>query len=522
MAYLIGVDVGTTSTKAVLYDEHAKILGQAGRYSQLFRDSTGMAEIDPEQLVQNVITVIRQVVDSVSGAADKVAAVSFSSANQSVLLLDHKHQTISRVITWADTRAAVVADRLRQSLAAESLYMRTGTPIHPMSPLIKLMWLQESHPDVMAKTKYVADIKSYLFYRFFGCFRVDISVASGTGMFNINQRHWDADALQRAGITIDQLPEIVNGTTQEKGLRPEIAKAMGLNPATPFVYGAFDGAMANLGVGALHSNTIAITIGTSAAVRVVTDHPVIDPEQRLFCYALDKYHWVIGGPLNNGGDVYQWAVDQLLDGHMTSENREQRYARANQLITSTPAGAHGLFFYPFLGGERAPLWDANARGSFYGLSELHTRADMLRAVLEGINMNIATVYSLVVDLIGKPKKVTATGGFARSSIWRQMLPNVLDCDVEIPNSFQSGCLGAIVMAMQSLGMIDDLSAVNNFIGEKQHYAPQASQVDTYQRILPIFTQLENIMQPSFKLLKELQEQLTNISDNGDRDDKTRL
>lgn len=522
MAYLIGVDVGTTSIKAVLYDEHAKILGQASRYSRLFRDSTGMAELDPEQLVQDVVAVIRDAVNSVPNAADHVAAVSFSSANQSVLLLDQDHQTISRVITWADTRAADVADRLRQSLAAESLYTRTGTPIHPMSPLIKLMWLQEAHPDVMAQTKYVADIKSYLFYRFFGCFRVDISVASGTGMFNINQRHWDADAIKRAGVKIDQLPEIVNGTAQEKGLRPEMAKAMGLNPATPFVYGAFDGAMANLGVGALHSNTIAITIGTSAAVRVVTDHPVIDPQQRLFCYALDKYHWVIGGPLNNGGDVYQWAVDQLLDGHMTSEDREQRYARANQLITSTPAGAHGLLFYPFLGGERAPLWDADARGSFYGLSELHTRADMLRAVMEGINMNIASVYSLLVDLVGKPKKVTATGGFARSSIWRQMLPDVLDCDVEIPESFQSGCLGAAVMAMQSLGMVDDLGAVANFIGKKQHYSPQPDEADVYQHVLPIFMQLEQMMQPSFKLLVELQEQLASFEDNGGHDDKAKL
>ena len=275
MSYIVGVDVGTTSTKAVLYDEHARILGQASRYSQLFRDSTGMAELDPEQLVENVVAVIREAVAQVDGAAQQVAAVAFSSANQSVLLLDQNHQTISRVITWADTRAAAVADSFRQSLSAESLYMRTGTPIHPMSPLIKLMWLQQAHPDVMTKTRYVADIKSYLFYRFFGCFKVDISVASGTGMFNINQRDWDADAVKRAGITIDQLPTIVNGTEQERKLRPAVAQALGLPATTPFVYGAFDGATANLGVGALHENTIAITIGTSAAVRVVTDHPVI-------------------------------------------------------------------------------------------------------------------------------------------------------------------------------------------------------------------------------------------------------
>ena len=216
-------------------------------------------------------------------------------------------------------------------------------------------------------------------------------------------------------------------------------------------------ALSNLGVGAIEKGTVAITIGTSAAVRVVTDHPVIDPKQRLFCYAVDNGLWVVGGPLNNGGDVFQWAVEHLVDASAVQNEQVDAYELANDVIASVPAGAHGLLFHPFLGGERAPLWDANARGSFFGLSQLHTRADMLRAVMEGINMNIATVFTAVADLVGEPHTVTATGGFANSEVWRQMLADVLNCPVNIPNSFESGCLGAITMAMVSLGMVDDLS-----------------------------------------------------------------
>lgn len=198
---------------------------------------------------------------------------------------------------------------------------------------------------------------------------------------------------------------------------------------------------------------------------MVTDHPVIDPKQRLFCYAVDNGLWVVGGPLNNGGDVFQWAVEHLVDASAVQNEQVDAYELANDVIASVPAGAHGLLFHPFLGGERAPLWDANARGSFFGLSQLHTRADMLRAVMEGINMNIATVFTAVADLVGKPRTVTATGGFANSEVWRQMLADVLNCPVNIPNSFESGCLGAITMAMVSLGMADDLSAVTKLVGK---------------------------------------------------------
>lgn len=505
MDYLIGVDVGTTSTKAVLYDQHAQVLDSFKAGYTLYRDASGMAEQDPAAIVTAVKTVIKQAVAAADLSQGKLLSVAFSSANQSVILLDDQHQPLTRSITWADTRARGVAERMRRHLVAKTLFSHTGTPLHPMSPFTKLIWLNENQPALMAKAAYVADIKSYLFWELFHTFKVDISIASCTGLFNLHTSDWDEQALELAGVSAAQLPEIVSGTTQAVGLIPAVADELGIPATTPFVYGAFDGALSNLGVGAIKQDTVAITIGTSAAVRVATDHPVIDPQERLFCYAIDEGFYVVGGPINNGGDVFQWAVEHLVDNSAVEQNGGDAYDLANQVIETAPAGAHGLLFHPFLGGERAPLWDANARGSFFGLTPLHTRADMLRAVMEGINMNIATVFAAVRELVGEPASVTATGGFAQSAVWKQMMADILNVPVNIPASFESGCLGAITMAMKSLGLIDDLSAVTELIGEVESYQPQAAAVATYQEYLPLFKQVEELLSPAYGVIAQLQE-----------------
>lgn len=505
MNYLIGVDVGTSSTKAVLYNDEAKIISQANYGYDLHRNAAGMAEQEPEE----VIKAAEQAIHDVAAAADldhgKLLTVAVSSANQSLLLLDQNKKPLSRLITWADSRAQQAADNLRMMTEGQQLYLKTGTPVHPMSTLTKLLWLKEDEPELFQQTAYFADIKSYLFYRLFNEFKVDLSIASCTGLMNIRTFQWDQQALELAGVNKDQLPEIVSGTTQAVGLTLEAQAKLGIPAETPFVYGAYDGALANIGVGATKQNTVVITIGTSAAVRVVTDHPVIDPERRLFCYALDKQHWVVGGPLNNGGDVYRWAVEHLVDSSAVKNENIDAYTLANHVISGVPAGSHGLLFHPFLGGERAPLWNAKARGSFFGLSQVHTRADMLRSVMEGITMNIATVFQAVQALVGEPASVTANGGFARSMVWRQMLADILNCPVNIPDALEAGCLGAAAMGMQSLGLTDQLKLPVSFPGNFSSYQPAPAAVKVYQRYTPLFQQIEEMLAPAYSEIARLQE-----------------
>lgn len=504
MKYLIGVDVGTTATKAVLYDEDATIIGHFIKEYPIYRDPRGMAEQEPEAIFRAVETVIRAATHRVDLKTGQLLGVAFSTANQSLLLLDEHFQPLTRIITWADTRVRQAAIDLKQKPEGKHLYQTTGTPLHPMTPLAKLIWIRRERPELFQRMRYVADIKSYLFWRLFREFKVDLSVASCTGLLNIHTGKWDQTALKLAGIREDQLPALVLPTTQETQMVEEERQKMDVPRKTPLVYGAFDGALSNIGVGAIRPNQVAITIGTSAAVRVITDHPVIDPQERLFCYMVDQKHWIVGGPLNNGGDVFQWAVHHLIDQEALKNERVDRYTLANRIIEGTPVGSHGLLFHPYLGGERAPLWDANARGDFFGLTTLHTRADMLRAVLEGINFNIASVYEAVTELVGQPESVTATGGFARSKVWRQMLANILNCPVKVPISFESGCLGAITLVMQSIGRASDYGIVTSYLGQETTYKPQPQAVEVYKQLFPVFCQVEELLNPAYSKIANLQ------------------
>ena len=506
MEYLLGIDVGTVRTKAILYDTKLRAKQVFRETYSLYRDAAGMSEQEPAEMLAAVEKVINDAAAVVKRENCTLLAVAFSSENQSLILLDENYEPLTRIITWADTRARQVASRIKRNLVARELFMDTGTPIHPMSPFVKLLWLKEEHPQLLAKTAYVADIKSYIFHYLFDTFKIDISVASCSGMLNINTRNWDEQALKMTTMQAHQLPEIVSSTSQEVGLTPAAQARLQIPADTPFVYGGFGGAMSNIGLGAVEKGTVAISIGTSAAVRVMTDAPVIDPQQRLFCYALDAEHWVIGGPLNNGGDVFQWAVNHLVDANAVKNEGTDPFKLANQVIADVPAGSHGLIFHPFLGGERAPIWDANARGSFFGLNQLHTRADMLRSVMEGITMNVGSVFEVLTDLVGSPQKVMAAGGFTDSLVWRQMLADVLGYPVGIAMAHGSCCLGAATIALKSLGRIEDFSIVKDLLAEAKVYEPDDATAYTYQKYQPLFNQVEQLLKPAYAAISQLQEQ----------------
>lgn len=242
MKYLIGVDVGTTATKAVLYDENATIIGHFIKNYPIYRDPQGMAEQDPEEIFQAVETVIRAATHRADLKTGQLLGVAFSTANQSLLLLDEHYHPLTRIITWADTRARQDALKLKETPEGKQLYQTTGTPIHPMTPLAKLIWIRREHPELFRQISHVADIKSYIFWRLFRKFKVDLSVASCTGLLDIHTGKWDQAALKLAGISEKQLPIVTEPTSQETVMVESERQKMDVPRSTPFVYGAFDGA----------------------------------------------------------------------------------------------------------------------------------------------------------------------------------------------------------------------------------------------------------------------------------------
>ncbi|MGK4062981.1 gluconokinase [Weissella paramesenteroides] len=504
MDYLIGVDLGTTSTKVVLFDTKGHVIASANKGYKLYRDAPDMAEEDLDEIWEAFTDAMAQVTRAAKDG--KILGVSFSSAMHSLIAFDADWQPLTRVITWADARAVKYTEELKSNGIGQEIYSKTGTPIHPMAPLSKLLWLKNEHTDIYNNAVHYLGIKEFLFNRLFGANKMDYSIASGTGLFNIFNLDWDEQALSVTGITKEQLPEPVDPYTIETGMDPQYAAEMGLDVDTPFIYGAGDGPLSNLGVNAIQPGVAAVTIGTSGAIRVVTDAPKIDPKGRTFTYALDKDHWVVGGPVNNGGDVFRWARDNMFDSEKsTAELLEiDSYDLLTEIASKIPAGADGLLFHPYLGGERAPIWDANARGSFFGLTHNHTRAHMVRAVLEGIIFNIYMVSLALEEVVGDLSAIQATGGFARSPLWRQMAADIFEQPVTVPTAFESGALAATVMAQKALGLIDNLEVIGDMIGEANTYQPNPENYDAYRELTPIFIRLSRQLQTEYKAIADYQ------------------
>ncbi|MGB2576340.1 gluconokinase [Leuconostoc suionicum] len=507
MEYMVGVDIGTTSTKAVLFDDKNVVVASANKSYALYRDLPDMAEEDLNELFEALISALAEVVrDADLSKGNKIAAVSFSSAMHSLIAFDEEWKPLTRAITWADTRAVEYTEELKANGLGEQIYKNTGTPIHPMAPLSKLLWLKSEHADIYHKAAHYLGIKEYLFHRLFGSNKMDISIASGTGLFNIFNLDWDEQALEVTGVKKEQLPLPVEPYEYEDNMLEKYAALIGIPATTPFVYGTGDGPLSNLGVNAVKPGVAAITIGTSGAIRVVSDQPVIDPKGRTFTYALDKDNWVVGGPVNNGGDVFRWARDNMFDAEKSTAALlgKDSYDLLTEIAERIPAGSEGLIFHPYLGGERAPIWDANARGSFFGLNHGHTRAHMLRAVLEGITFNVFMVSLALEEVVGGLKSIQATGGFARSPLWRQMFADIFEQPVTVPEAFESGALAAVIVAQKALGKIDSLYEIEKYVGASNTYMPDPKNFEAYRELAPIFIRLSRQLQTEYQNIANYQ------------------
>lgn len=506
-SYFLGTDIGTTSTKAVLFDEWGKVISMHHVEYPLSSPTPSIAEQDPEEIFHAVLDAMKLAINKGGVNSNHIQLVSFSSAMHSVIAVDENNKPLTRCITWADTRAASWAEKIKNELNGLAIYRRTGTPIHPMSPLAKIAWLRSDHPEIFKRTAKFIGIKEYIFYKLFGKYVIDHSIASATGMFNLEQLAWDAEALTVAGISRQQLSEPVPTTYYLTGIHQEYAQDLGIPAETPFVVGASDGVLSNLGVNAIDPGVVAVTIGTSGAIRTVTDKPVTDPKGRIFCYALTEKHWVVGGPVNNGGMTFRWVRDQLASAEVETAKRLgiDPYDVLTKIADKVTPGADGLIFHPYLAGERAPLWNANARGSFFGLGLHHKKEHMIRAVLEGVILNLYTVMLALQEMIGVPSKIQATGGFARSELWRQMMADIFNQEVTVPESIESSCLGAVVLGMYALGKIEDFSIMSKWVGSTHAHQPIAENVKIYEDLIPIYIRLSRLLGAEYEAISSFQQ-----------------
>lgn len=507
MKYMIGVDIGTTSTKSVLYDENGQFIMKHNIGYPLHTPNVDVSEENPDELFDAVLMTVKYVVREANIKKEDIKLISFSAQMHSLIALDAQHHRLTESITWADNRASKYAELINKEHQGSDIYQRTGTPIHPMSPLSKIFWMKHEQSDIYKQTAMFADIKTYIFYQLFEKYVIDYSMASATGMFNLEKLDWDKEALELLGITEAQLPQLVPTTHILKGMKKRYATLMGIDENTPIIVGASDGVLSNLGVNSYKKGEVAVTIGTSGAIRTVINKPRTDYKGRIFCYVLDEDHYVIGGPVNNGGVVLRWLRNELLASEVETAKRlgVDPYDVLTKIASRVKPGAEGLIFHPYLAGERAPLWNADARGSFFGLTLSHQKEHMIRAALEGVLYNLYTVYLALIEVMNEtPSTIKATGGFAKSEVWRQMMADIFDTDLIVPESYESSCLGACVLGLKALGEIDDFSIIEEMVGTTNAHQPDSATVQVYQQLVSIFINLSRSLEERYAEIADFQ------------------
>jgi len=495
---IIGIDIGTTSTKVVAFDASGKTLFYHATEYPILSPQPEYAEQDPEEVFEAVLTALKAVTGQLSESSYTLAGVSFSSAMHSVIAVSAAGEPLTNSIIWADTRSQKEAARLKQSTLGHTIYLQTGTPLHPMSPLPKLCWLRDHEPEIFRQAYKFIGIKEYVLFRLFGVYKVDYSIASATGLFDIFSLQWHTEALKVAGITASQLPEPVVPTYVFRNLRPTYADLLNIPATMPFVIGASDGCLANLGANAVHPGDAVVTIGTSGAVRIMAHKPATDLQERIFSYILTPDHFVLGGAVNNGGVVLRWFRDNFYEPEAASTAPgTDMYALLCAKAAAIPAGADGLLFLPYLLGERAPIWDASARACFIGVHYTHTREHFLRALMEGVIFGVYSVGRALEQTTGPVSAIYANGGFSRCSTWVQMLADVFNKQVHLTETAEGSALGAAIMGIYALGIIEKLEDAGKMTTIQKTFVPDPATHQHYMQSYAVFETLYPKLKDSF-------------------------
>jgi len=449
MNYVLGIDIGTGSVKAVSVDLQCRSFETSQQYYSFSSPKPGYHEQDPEQIWTAFITCIQEVIAKIG---TQPLAISLSSAMHSLLPVNQDCRPLAPMMTWADSRSSDIAKRLSNSAEGLAIYKNTGTPLHAMSPLCKLIWMKENQPAILNKAHKFISIKEYLWYKLFREYKIDHSIASCTGLFNINTLTWHQPALALTGINESALSDpVATNYTKEFTVNDQNPELGFLQAGIHFVIGASDGCLANLASMANKPGIAAMTIGTSGAIRIASKVPLPDEKSMPFSYILDQDTFICGGPINNGGIAMQWWLKNSIANIPAEESYDQLFKQVEEVSP----GSSGLIFLPYLTGERAPIWDSESCGTFFGIRLQHGKEHFSRAVLEGVCYAMKDVLDTVQQNAEPIIQINISGGFVKSDVWVQTLADITAKKLVVVQTEDASSVGAAFLAMKTLGLIED-------------------------------------------------------------------
>ena len=504
MEYLLGIDIGTSGTKTVLFDTAGGVIASATFAYPMHQPQNGWAEQDPEDWWSAVRQGIAKVLRDSAVPTTGIRGIGLSGQMHSLVLLDENNRVLRPAILWCDGRTTAECEEIHARVGKERLIELTANPALTGFTAGKILWVRKHEPELYAKCRHILLPKDYIRLMLTGEYATEVSDASGMGLLDVPHRCWSDEVLEKLEIDKRLLAKVYESPEVTGRVTAQAAAETGLAEGTIVVGGAGDNAAAAVGTGVVADGRAFATIGTSGVVYAHTDTLSIDPKGRVhtFCCAVPNAWHVMGVTLAAGASL-QWFRNQFCRDLMDEADRRgiDPYVLMTDLAEKTPVGAERLLFLPYLMGERTPHLDADCRGAFVGLSAIHTRAEMIRAVMEGVTYSLRDCMEILRGMGVMSEQIVACGGGGSSPFWRQMLADVLGCGVATVDSREGPALGVALLAGVGAGVYESvLAACEAVIRTGKPQVPNAQDGAAYSRFYAIYQGLYPALRDSYAAL----------------------
>lgn len=503
---LLGIDVGTSGTKALLVDPAGDVVAAVTREYPLATPRAQWSEQDPTDWWRATTDAVRAALDQARARAEDVAAVGLTGQMHGLVLLDANGDVLRPAILWNDQRTGAQCDAIHARVGRERMIAITGKPALTGFTAPKILWVREHEPDVFAAAATMLLPKDYVRFRLTGARVTDVADASGTSLFDVGRRAWSDELIETLDVPRSWLPEVAESPVVSADVSADGAAATGLRAGTPVVAGAGDQAAEAVGCGVVDAGTVAVTIGTSGVVFAPTDgfRTDADGAMHAYCHASPETWHVMGVMLSAGGS-FRWYRDTLAPDVVARARAQSRdaYDMLIEETTDVPPGAEGLLFLPYLAGERTPHPDPDARGAFIGLTLRHTRAHLTRAVMEGVTFGLMDALTLARNLGTSVNRVRVSGGGARSPVWRQMMADVFDAEVVTVNATQGAAFGAALLAGVGAGIYPDVTHAARTVVRETSVTTPREDANAYRAVYERYTAQYPLLSAQFRALSDL-------------------
>lgn len=505
MKYLIGVDLGTSGTKTVLFDTDGNVIASKTVEYPMYQPQNGWAEQEPIDWYNAAVETIKYVSSKVDPA--DIAGLGISGQMHGLVMLDENGDVIRPSIIWCDQRTGAECEDITRLVGKERLIEITANPALTGFTASKIMWVKKNEPENYAKCRHILLPKDYVRYRLTGEFATEVSDASGMQLLDIANRCWSDEVLEKLGIDKSLLAKVYESPEVTGVITEEASKLTGLKPGTIVVGGAGDNAAAAVGTGVVSDGTAFTTIGTSGVVFAHTSQMSIDKAGRVhtFCCAVPGA-WHVMGVTQAAGLSLKWFRDNFCESEMNTakEMGVDTYYLTDKEAAQSPIGANKLVYLPYLMGERTPHLNPDCRGMFFGLSAIHTKRDMIRAVMEGVSYSLRDCWEILKEMGVDIEDMTACGGGGSSPLWRSMLADIYNCPIKTCTSKEGPALGVAILAGVGAGIYPSVEeACAKMIHYNPAQEPESESVPEYQKYYEIYTQLYKDVKDTYSKLASI-------------------